>query len=312
MVSARVPLPENLPATGFTVAAARSAGVQPHRLNASDLMKAHWGVRVPASADPGFFERCRLLAAALPSHVFFSGVTAAALTGIPVPVRFDPSGETLIEVSVADPGRAIRRPGIVGRKLTLKASDIRVWRGIRLTTPARTWCDLAPTLTLPELVAAGDYLLSPRRRVVSAEDLAAAVAVHPGRRWRPKLKRALGLLNARSESPKESELRVIVVTHGLPEPVINVDIRTSSGRFVARVDMLFDDFGEILEYQGDHHRSDVRQWRRDRIRESELESMGYHVMEVVSDDLRDPARLIRRIEANLRRRGWTGHAVFDA
>jgi very-short-patch-repair endonuclease len=94
--------------------------------------------------------------------------------------------------------------------------------------------------------------------------------------------------------------------------LINVDIRTSSGRFVARVDMLFDDFGEILEYQGAHHRSDVRQWRRDRIRESELESMGYHVMEVVSDDLRDPARLIRRIEANLRRRGWTGHAVFDA
>jgi hypothetical protein len=192
------------------------------------------------------------------------------------------------------------------------ATDVELRDEIRLTTPARTWCDLAPLLTLAELVAAGDYLVFHKRRMETRETLAAAVAAHPGRRWRPKLKRALDLLSDHSESPKESELRVIVVTHGLPVPMINVSIYTDSGRFVARVDILFEDFGEILEYQGDQHRSDVRQWRRDRIRESELESMGYHVTEVVAEDLTDPAKLVRRIAANLRRRGWTGHPSFPA
>jgi hypothetical protein len=303
-------LPESLPPNGFTVAAARSAGVRRHRLNAADLDRPHWGVRMPASAHLEFLDRCATLASALPPHIFFSGVSAAALTGIPVPLRFEPTKDPLIEVTVEDPARAIRRPGVRGRKLTVMATDIEFRGGIRLTTPARTWCDLAPLLTLAELVAAGDFLVFHERRMETVDTLAAAVAAHPGRRWRPKLKRALGLLSDHSESPKESELRVIVVTHGLPVPLINVSIYTDSGRFVARVDVLFEDFGEILEYQGDHHRSDVRQWRRDRIRESELESMGYHVTEVVAEDLTDPAKLVRRISGNLRRRGWTGHASF--
>ncbi|HYI33857.1 MAG TPA: hypothetical protein VEX88_10385 [Glaciibacter sp.] len=311
-MSARVPLPESLPPNGFTVAAARSAGVHPNRLNAADLDKPHWGVRMPASGSPDFPGRCTALASALPPHVFFSGVSAAALIRIPVPLRFEPATDPLIEVSVAEPARAIRRPGVRGRKLGVTATDIEFRDGIRMTTPARTWCDLAPLLTLAELVAAGDYLVFHERRMETRETLAAAVAAHPGRRWRPKLKRALALLSDHSESPKESELRVVVVTHGLPVPLINVSIYTDSGRFVARVDVLFEDFGEILEYQGDHHRTDVRQWRRDRIRESELESMGYHVTEVVAEDLADPAKLIRRIAANLRRRGWTGHPSFPA
>lgn len=312
MVSARAPLPESLPTTGFTITAARLAGVRPHRLDAADLKRPHWGVRVPMSGPGEFTHRCLALASALPADAFFSGVTAAALLGIPVPMRFAPAASPLLEVSVANPARAIRRPGVRGRKLQVRESDVDAWRVLRLTTPARTWCDLAPFMTLGELVAAGDFLIFHERPIVTQEELAAAAANHPGRRWRRKLRRALTLLSCFSESPKESELRVVVVTHGLPEPLVNVSIHTEGGRFVARVDLLFEDYGEILEYQGDHHRSDVRQWRRDRIRESELESMSYHVTEVVADDLADPAKLVRRIERNLRRRGWTGHASFDA
>ncbi len=311
-MSARSPLPGDLPTTGFTVAAARKAGLRGHRLDAADLTRPHWGVRVPVPVPQSFLDRCLALALALPGHVFFSGVTAAVLLGIPVPFRFAAASDPLLEVSVGHPARAIRRPGIHGRKLHVSEADIDVWRGLRVTTPARTWCDLAPVLTLAELVAAGDYLIFHERPIVTRDELAAAVAAHSGRRWRRKLRRALGLLSDRSESPKESELRVIVVVHGLPEPVINANIFTQNGTFVARVDLLFEDYGEILEYQGDQHRTDVRQWRRDRVREAELESLGYHVTEIVADDLADPVKLVRRIEKNLRRRGWTGHATFDA
>jgi hypothetical protein len=310
-MNARIPLPPGLPITGFTVRAARAANVREHRLRARDLARPHWGVRVAASPDLTLFDRCRLLASALPAHAFFCGVSAAALWGMPLPLRFVAERQPDLEVGVANPARAIRRQDARGRRLKISPTDVTAWHGVRLTTPARTWCDLALTLSLGELVAAGDALLFHERPVVSRRELLDAVIAHPGRRGRRVLRRALELLSEFSESPKESELRVIVVTSGFPAPEVNPEIFDEVGRFVARVDLLFRNEKSILEYQGDQHRSDIRQWRRDLTRRAELESLGYHYDEAAAGDLDDVARLIRRIERNLRGRGWTGHAISD-
>ncbi|WP_160423840.1 hypothetical protein [Agromyces seonyuensis] len=172
-----------------------------------------------------------------------------------------------------------------------------------MTSAGRTWCDLAQVLTVPELVAVADR--------VPEEQLVEALARHPGRRHRRKLLVALGLRDPASESPPESVLRALVVLAGLPAPRVNVDIHDRAGDFVARVDQLFDEYGEILEYQGDHHRTDQQQWRRDRTREAELESLGFHVTEVTSADLARPRELVERIARNLRRRGWAGAIEYS-
>ncbi|HZW42285.1 MAG TPA: hypothetical protein VFE99_08270, partial [Agromyces sp.] len=80
---------------------------------------------------------------------------------------------------------------------------------------------------------------------------------------------------------------------------------------IARVDLLFQKYGEVVEYQGDHHRTDVVQWRRDRTRESELESHGLHVTEVTAADLARPRALVERVARNLRRQGWQGHPRYS-
>ena len=187
--------------------------------------------------------------------------------------------------------------------LDVNARALLNWRGVRITAPARTWCDLAVVLSLPELVVAGDWLL--RRGLATTASLESAARERPDRRGIARIRVALPMLDPRSESPKESELRAIIVLAGLPRPSANVEIRWPDGRFLARVDLLFEEYGEILEYHGDHHRTDRRQWRRDRTREADLESIGYHVMEVTDDDLVDPPTLVERIRRNLRRRGWT-------
>lgn len=275
-------------------------------------------MRVPTTVEVSLFSRCQLLALVIPAHAFFSGVTAAALFGMPVPLRYERAHATL-EVAVIAPERAIRRQGVRGRRLQISATDVVGWCGMHLTTPARTWCDLAPLLTLGELVAAGDYLIFHKRRIVTRAELAAAVERHAGRRWRSKLRQALGLLSERSESPKESILRVIVVTHGFPTPLVNVNLYDEHGRFVARVDLLFEEYREIFEYQGDHHRTDIRQWRRDLSRKADVESLDYHITEVTTEDMTHARAeetthvnaLLRRLERNLHRRGWRGHATYD-
>jgi len=72
---------------------------------------------------------------------------------------------------------------------------------------------------------------------------------------------------------------------------------SSSGRR-RRIDLAFPREKVAIEYQGDHHR-DARQWRDDMTRVAELESMGWRVVFVNADDLREPAALVARIRAIL-------------
>jgi hypothetical protein len=207
-------------------------------------------------------------------------------------------------VGVLRPGRALRLNGVTGHSLAVEDSDLIDWFGLSVTSPARTWCDLAETLTLRQLVAVGDFLIHWQSPLASRAELTRAVETH--RRGKVFLIKALSLLSDRSESGPESELRVVVVTNGLPRPLVNENVFSAFGRFLARADLYFKDYGELLEYEGDQHRTDQLQWRRDLTRTADLESEGLHVTRVNSEDLRYEAALVARIARNLQRRGWLG------
>lgn len=295
------PLPARLAARPFTVAEASDAGVHPDRLRARDLDRSVHGARMPL--DPSLRERCLALVSVCRADAVVCGPTAAILHRMPVPHRFAMTTSP-VHFAVPPAAPAIRRAGVSGRRLDIADQDVTAIEAIPVTTLERTWCDLAAQLSLPELVAAADALLRARR--TDMVRLEAAVDRHPDHRRRPRLTTALALVDPASESPMESELRVLVVLAGLPRPEANAEVRDRDGRFVARVGLLFRQYGEVLEYHGDHHRTDLHQWRRDRTREAELESLGLHVMEVTAVDLRDPDALLDRIARNLIRRGWDG------
>ena len=300
------PLPPALAARGFTTADALSAGVTADRLRSRDLDRSIRGIRMPLKAP--LAERCRTVLLVCREGAFVCGPTAAELHGMPLPPRARAGARAELDIGTPGPGRALRRRGVRGRSLRLHQDDVVERAGVPVTSVARTWCDLAATLSVPELVAAGDWAV--RAGIASASTLRSAVERHPDHRRHAKLDAAHSLLDAASESPKESELRAIVALAGLPRPAVN-PVVFDHGRLVARVDLLFRDFAEVLEYQGDHHRTDLVQWRRDRTRESDLESLGFHVMEITNADLRGPRRLVERIARNLRRRGWEGQPSFS-
>jgi hypothetical protein len=192
---------------------------------------------------------------------------------------------------------------VVGHRLSLSPHDL-VDRGrLRLTSPARTWLDLAAVLTLHELVAVGDYLVHWEAPIVTPGELAAALKDYPGRRGLQLARTALPLLRDRSESPRESVLRVIIVVAGLPEPLCNYNVYDEDGRFLARGDLVYPAYKLLLEYQGDQHRTDRAQWRSDIRRTGRLEDAGWQVLQFTDDDLRDPAALVARIRLRLRARG---------
>lgn len=292
-MSHRKPLPEPLASGPFRSRDAAPTHVPISRLRSRDLNHDVRGTRVAAaSIDLGM--RCALFQLRMPRSSAFSHDTAAQLQGIPLP--WHRVARTGVDIAVPSPARAPHADGVRGHKLRLKPSDILIRPdGLRVTTPVRTWLDLGTSLSLLDLVAAGDFIVHWRRPLASIDQLRRGLRDRCSRRGLVALQQAIGLLSDRSEAPPESMLRVIVILAGLPEPSINTVVTDRFGEFVARTDLEIEEYLLVLEYMGDYHRTSVRQWRSDMTRRSRIEATGRRVMELNADDLRDPVELIDRI-----------------
>ena len=290
------PLPPPLGGDSFSVGDALAAGVSRQRLRASDLGSPFYGVRTPARPQT-LLEECRARATRLPIDAAFSHITAARLHALPLPPRL--MRESTLHVTVQD-GRAPAGARTRGHRSPYHADDVDRRLGVLATTPERTFCDLAGLLSLGQLVAVGDQLIRVGTGLVSKTDLEAAMDRHPGRRGLVRLRRALELLDALAESPKESELRVLIIESGFPEPVCNSRVFDDRHRFVARVDLSYPERKIAIEYEGDHHR-DPDQWRKDLARRRRLEALGWTYVSVTQADLNDPRALLEDLRAALSR-----------
>lgn len=233
-----------------------------------------------------------MIAVRVPSHAIFSHSTAALLWNAPLPWHLE--GERRIHVAVVEPAARLHSRDIVGHRLELNPEHISIVAGLRVTSPARTWCDLSTQLALGDLVAVGDHFFQHALPMCTIADILRVLDTMTGKRGVRLAREAVGLLDGRAESRPESRLRVIIVTAGLPVPEVNHSLVDSVTGKRVRPDFLFRAYRVILEYQGDYHRT-REQWRRDMTRRSRLEAEGWRVVELNADDLKDPEELVRRI-----------------
>ena len=276
------------------------SGLTARRLRASDLDRSVWGVRKHPADESTLLSRCLLYAKRLGDRVFFTHTTAAMLWDAPVPLPVE--RQEFLHVSVLAPARSPHARGLAGHSLHIDPADVVLRRGLRVSSPARTWCDVAALLALDDLIAVGDYLIHHDSPLTSIDEIGRVLATIPHMRGARRAREALPLLSDRPESPQESTLRLIVLRSGLPEPEINHElVDTETGKDV-RPDFRFRKYRLILEYQGDYHRTKA-QWRKDMTRRSRLEAQGWFVMELNADDLKDPRELVARIRMVLSRQG---------
>lgn len=120
-----------------------------------------------------------------------------------------------------------------------------------------------------------------------------------------KLGRALARIRGGTDSPKESELRLMIVQSGLPEPVVNLVIRDSAGRQVAISDLAYPEWMVAVEYQGGHHFTVPGQGRNDIDRIGAMEDANWRVIQAHSEHLDlKRAILLNRIRNALLEAGW--------
>ena len=256
-----------------------------------DLTRPFQGVYLN-DASATFAQLCAGLAKRLDPDAFFCGITAARIMGVPLPRMLEESPK--LHVAVPPPKFRPTGRGLAGHTLTVKDTELRIWNGLRVTSPERTWCDLGSALHIPDLIAAGDYLLHWALPMATAESLARAIASRRGRRGVRRLRVAQPYLHERSESPQESKLRYILLSAGFHGLEVNYAIRTSGG-YVYRADLAFPLSKVLVEYQSDRHHNSPENFRADMTRVSRLQADGWTIVLVNGDDLHNPLELIARI-----------------
>ncbi|MCU1560067.1 MAG: hypothetical protein JWP90_1020 [Mycetocola sp.] len=300
----RKPLPQRMP-QAFAVADAVQHGMTKRQLRNPSLGRPFFGTRTAPGIEEGLFSRCLSLATRMSRGQAFSHVTAARLHGVPLPPRLEREANPLHVMSPA-PVRALRYQGAIGHQARVTPAEITLVSGLPVTAVERTWCDLAAILSVPDLVAAGDYLLCWENPKTTTERLRDAVAHYPSQRGRSALRPALEVLSPRSRSRPESLLRVALVTSPLPDPAPNFEVHLALSRRYLEIDLAYPKYKVGLEYQGDHHRQDRGQWRRDIRRGNDAVDEGWSMLYFTGDDTDQLGDLLARVERRLRSRGWAG------
>ena len=186
-----------------------------------------------------------------------------------------------------------RRPpaGILTWSDSVDDDEIQMVAGIPVTSPARTAFDLACRNPVDKAVAAVDALARATRFNVADAQLLADR--YRGRRNVRRARNALHLVDAGAESPRETWLRLMLMKAGYPRPRTQIPVYGEYGELVAVLDMGWEGVKIALEYEGDHHRTDRRQFNKDIARYEALPDLGWTAIRVTSQDV--PGGILRRV-----------------
>ena len=189
--------------------------------------------------------------------------------------------------------------GIVAREQLLADDEAARVAGLPVTTPVRTAYDLGRFLPSGQAVARLDALM--RATPFSTEDVLLLAERYPAARGVRRLRSVLHLVDGGAASPKETWLRLLLGDAGLPVPTTQIPI-VDGYRALAMLDMGWPEFGVAVEYDGDHHRSDRRQYVKDQWRLRKLADLGWIIVRVIAED--KPEDVIERVRRALLARGW--------
>jgi hypothetical protein len=293
-------MPKRLPRSRITGPTTRSgvreSGLPVRELRHPQVVRLSRDTYLPRALRRDLASRFAAVLLTAPPGAVLSHLSAADVWGVQIPLR--DQDDLRVHVTVPPACQAESRADRRLYRLHLTEEDVgRRW-SMPVTTPARTWRDLAAILEPPALLAASDQLLN---GLASRHELQEELSRRPSGRGCARARRVLPIADPRAESPMESVLRWLVHEAGLPAPELQYVVRDGAGAFVGRADLAWPERRVIVEFDGDVHRergvfvNDVR-------RQNRLIAAGWTVLRFTSADvLGRPDEVIAEIRRAL---GW--------
>lgn len=274
----------------------RARGVHSRRLASAEFTEAVPGFMTPAADPAALHLVARVLQnKALPGAVI-SHVSAAELVGAPLPSEHEYAQSGIIHCTL--PAEARRRTGArVALHARTGPAATRV-RGLQLSCPIALLCELAGMLDHGDLVACCDQILGPKsafRPRPSLRALREQAATISGVHGIKRVRKALADARERVESPKETELRLLLQDEGFLEPVVNYEIRAPGTGEGFRLDLAYPSLRIAIEYDGFWHSTDKERHRADRRKDDVLHELGWRVVRAADRDLSTSSDLLGRL-----------------
>jgi hypothetical protein len=183
--------------------------------------------------------------------------------------------------------------GVLTRRDALLDGETQTIAGRAVTTPDRTAFDIGRRGAVRSAVARLDSLS--RATGFKVDDVLLVAQSHPGTPGLRRLEAALELVDPGAQSPRESYLRLLLIDAGLPRPQTQIPVPGVDGIPLAYLDLGWPEYMVAVEYDGDQHRTDRRQFVKDIRRLEMLERMGWIIVRVVAEH--HPAEILRRVRA---------------
>jgi hypothetical protein len=204
-----------------------------------------------------------------------------------------------LHVTTVRPARTPRTRGVAGHH-TEEPLELTMHRGLLIPGPADVWRSLSSQLSVDELIIAGDGLVCRQDPLATMAQLRRAVALNAGRRGNLSLRAAFEQVRPRTDSQRETTLRLLIVRAGLPEPEVNGRL-TPDGERERFGDLVFRPWRVVLEYEGIHHQLSREAYLDDIDRFGELSPL-WRFVRVAKEHT--PADILSRTTAALREAGW--------
>jgi hypothetical protein len=241
------------------------------------------------------WERLQVLASVLPVDAAFSHATAAWGFGAPI----DPPKRP--HLALTPRGVLPQRSEVVAHVRQLTATDVVVYRDVKLTSGAQTFLDLSASLGPPQLVAVGDALL--RQGHLTEGALAERLRRADRVRGVVRARACAPMLSPLAMSRPESLMRYWLTASDLPDPQPQVPVHDRWGRVVAHGDLGYPEWRVLLEYEGRQH-ADAEQFGRDIDRYSLMGANGWLVLRFAARHIGGPTTVVERTRGALISRGW--------
>jgi hypothetical protein len=285
------PISDELLHGPFTRARARAAGVTHQMLRGRRFVRIHEGVWRHRDHEMTFDDWIEAACLALPRDAEVTGITRLQLLGLDYgprfPLRFVVSRDLHLDLDGVFLHRTARMP---------PRDEV----GVCVVAAYVAYCSLARVI---DAIKVGDWLL--RNGHLEWDRLHAFCLEQ---RWRAGADEALwvlGHLDGDSWSLKESEVRAVLEFAGLEVPEANRGAGSPDDD--ARIaDLVYRRWGLVVEYEGEHHQLDRRQFVKDIDRYASMRRDQVPYVQVTKEKLDRPRRMVGEVYAALVALGYDG------
>jgi len=259
-------------------ASARRAGISDWQLRHRETVRTSRNTYLPRAAALDLRRRIDAVLLGAPSSAVVSHLTAAAVWGFEVPLVAD---DGLVHLTVPPESRVRSRADRRIHSSEVPTPETRTLRGLPMTSPSRTWLDLAGGVPAAALLAVTDQMLA---RGFPPDEFPRILDRAAGRRGVAAARHILPLADPLAGSPMESVLRWLILDAGLPRPVLQYVVRDRQGRFLGQVDLAWPEQRVIVEFDGEVHR-DRHVFVHDLRRQNGIVLAGWQILRFTSADV---------------------------